>query len=63
MSMMSLVKNSEGQKRKIITQQYDIGLYVAVYDMDSRILEQFGLDCDNESEFHEGLENKTEGGI
>ena len=45
--------------RKIITQQYEIGLYVAVYDLDNRIIEQFGIDTNNEKEFHESLQKKT----
>ena len=45
---METIKNG----KKYITQKYVIGLYVAVYDLNNHILDQFGLRDTTEEQFH-----------
>ncbi len=45
-------------KYKFITQQYEVGLYVAIYK-NSLIDNQFGID-DTEAEFHKSLRENME---
>ena len=52
-------KFKDGDKNiRIVTQQYEVGLYVAVYDNDSGVfLDQFGIDMPEE-EYHKQLREK-----
>ena len=54
--MSSLVKKGE-KILKVTTQQYEIGLYVAVYDGETCI-DQFGIDIP-EAKFHKNLKKKV----
>lgn len=60
---MKTVICNEGVTEIIITQKYEIGLYVAVYDEDYRIKHQFGVN-DEEESFHQKLRDayKVNGG-
>jgi hypothetical protein len=49
--MVTVVKNSKGKIERFITQQYEVGLYVAVYKERDPIPDQFGVKID-EKEFH-----------
>jgi hypothetical protein len=51
--MQTTINDPEGGKLNIITQQYEIGLYVAVYK-GKRCIEQYNLDT-TEVEFHKHL--------
>jgi len=55
--MESTVKAKDGKILKVITQQYQIGLYVAIYDGNTCI-DQFGLNV-TEQEFHNSLKGKV----
>ena len=59
--MQSKVK-IDGQILKIITTTCTLGLYVAVYDENNRIQDQFALKKGEvtEEEFHAGLSNRVE---
>ena len=54
-----VTKFKDGDKNiRIVTQQYEVGLYVAVYDNDSgAFLDQFGIDMPEE-EYHNTLREK-----
>lgn len=51
-------KFKDGNKNiRVVTQQYEVGLYITVYDNDSdALLNQFGIDL--EEEYHKQLREK-----
>lgn len=57
--MAKITRFKDGNKNiRIITQQYEVGLYVAVYDDKSgTFLNQFGIDMPEE-EYHKILRKK-----
>ena len=57
--MAKITRFKDGNKNiRIVTQQYEVGLYVAVYDDKSDIfLNQFGIDIPEE-EYHKMLREK-----
>ena len=49
---------NENINLRVVTQQYEVGLYVAVYNNDTgSFLDQFGVD-ENEEDFHKELREK-----
>ena len=58
--MTTRIKDPEdGKMLDIVTQQYQVGLYVAVYD-GKRCIEQYNLDVPEE-EFHKHLKEINDG--
>jgi hypothetical protein len=53
--MITSFINKKNVPVRFITQQYEVGLYLAVYEGDNPIPQQTGLDCDDEGAFHRDL--------
>lgn len=53
--MTTIFKDKTGKTIQFITQQYEVGLYLAIYTEGNSIPEQTGLDCNNEADFHKEL--------
>lgn len=57
--MAKTTRFKDGNKNiRIVTQQYEVGLYVAIYNNDTgSFLDQFSVD-ENEEDFHKALREK-----
>ena len=61
--MVTRIKRQDGGIDRIVTQQYEVGLYVAVYDDKSgEFKDQFALEC-KEEDYHRFLREEHQGDI
>ncbi len=51
----AFTRKKDSKKVLFVTQQYQVGLYLAIYTEGQSIPEQTGIDTDNEPEFHRDL--------
>lgn len=61
--MVTRIKRQDGGIDRIVTQQYEVGLYVAVYDDKSGMFkDQFALEC-KEEDYHRFLREECKDNI